>query len=502
MRLQVTVLLCTWLIASNSSATTGSHTVAPAAGAPTLDGTAVVNTRPELCGPSAGVVITPEQFGANGDDALDDSAALQNALRSCAAQCTLQLTAGKWYRVAWGIGSNAVLHLDRPNVQLRGNGTNGGIYVVMTDEQQQCSFTGGSPTGNPSCAQTNGQAIHLAAPNTDIINVTVTTNTRYRSAGNPQGAGLWVDSVEHDICGNRFEYAPFYLRGASNYRIIGNAIFRAYADPIHQTDSSSTETKRIGNAIVQWNHIAQSGDDGIAVVDRGVTNMSGYTITDNIVQDGYWGRGIGIDGADNVTVARNTVLRQVMAASILVHADTVAFGAAKTTRVVLRGNTITQNQSRVEPPWHPCHWFWPVSSFTNHWAAFQTCLSETAGNTGWNVNKAGFFTGHAAIDILGRDNTGDTRPPIDSRVADLVIEDNAITSVSEGAVRARDYICGVRLKRNTLTSIGGTAWRESYTGVPGGLGALAPLCKAVGVYTAGITECQQNTRDGAVFNCQ
>lgn len=500
MRLHLPIALASLLLAQEAAATFGSHTATPFAslGAIALDGTGVVQTRPDLCQSPRPLAINLEDFGAAGDGVTNDAPAIQAAVRSCAKPCTIQLEPGRWYRIAWGIGNAAVLHMDRPNVELRGNGTNGGIYVVLTDEQAQCSFTGGSPTGTPACAQTNGQAIHLAAPNTDLTDLSITSNIRYRSAGNPQGAAVWADSTEHDVCAVRTEYAPFHFRGASNYRIVGNALFRTYADPIHNTDRDASQTQRVGNGMVMYNHIAQSGDDGVAVIDRGVPNLSGYVISDNIIQDGYWGRGIGIDGGSDVTVARNTVLRQVMAGSIIAHADTPAFGAARTSKIVIRGNVIDGNQQGIEPPWHPCHSHFPgLPGGSNHWVIFQNCLTTTAGNPGWPIP----ITDHGAIDVLGRDDTGDGRPGLESRVSDLVIEGNRISNAVRGAFRVRDWVCGVRVKRNTLTAIGSTVWRESYTGVPGGKGPLDIECSGIG-YRAGITECQRNTTDGVPMNCQ
>lgn len=372
-------------------------------------------------------MVTPEQFGAVGDCVADDTAALQAALREqCGAPKTVRLSA--CYR------KTQMIVADCADTTLSGV-NDATIYSVINDSQFQRSAE-----GRP--VFTAGLAVKLAAPNTSIQGVRITSNIRERPAGNGEGTGIWLDSTGHRVWGNRLEYVNIFAKGAKDYDVVKNVVYRSLADGVHQVGrcSSSTQTGECpwpqantmdGGAAhpptdlydgkVIANIMVQCGDDGVAVVDhgKGAPSAYGLLIAYNVVFGSYWGRGIAVDGGNNILIRYNVVQDIAHGAGILVHSEPAQL-AANATNVTVDSNFLLNIQTL------PAAWTPP----------------------GWDKFED---SGHAAIDVKG------PSAAFERTLGPVIVSNNYIELSQYGGVRVRGK-SRVNTTGNSLVKINGAPY--------------------------------------------
>ncbi|MBO9532033.1 MAG: right-handed parallel beta-helix repeat-containing protein [Solirubrobacteraceae bacterium] len=237
-------------------------------------------------GPAGRTRVTPEQFGANGSDAVDDTAALQRALDAVGPGQYLDISAGKTYR------HDAVLRVSRDGAWVRGPGT-----ILATNEEQAAIFADGDDL-------------------TFDGGLTIGLTNWTRRHDNWETFGLRsLDTSGLTVRGVNFSNAQLYLNDAANFTIANVSVTHSQADSIHMTGGSRNGTVTDVTA-------TDGGDDGVAVVSyqQDGAPCKNITITRARVIGTRGGRGISVIGGTDITYVDSYVERSD-AAGIIVAAE-------------------------------------------------------------------------------------------------------------------------------------------------------------------------------------
>jgi parallel beta-helix repeat protein len=274
------------------------------------------------------IEVHVSQYGAVGDGLNNDGDAIRAALKAAPDDSMVVFEKGKTYLV------RHVLRVERRGVKLVGNGAT--IRFVVTEEEVR------GPKGS---AHTS---IQLAAPYTGIRGFTITSNLPKRMTGHPNHHGIVLSSEHQDVRDNRVEnvLGGIFTRGAKDFLILNNTVSRTLADGIHVT-TGSWGGRIIGNTV------RETGDDMIAVVGYGdgPPNIGNVLIEDNTVSGQYWGRGIVVAGAKDVTVRRNKIYDTTHGAGILIVAET--YHNTKNVENILVESNEIRNVQTTMPAYNP-----------------------------------------------------------------------------------------------------------------------------------------------------
>ncbi len=308
-------------------------------------------------------VVSVDDFGAKGDGETDDTAAIQQAIRSLTSGGTLRFTPGRTYV------KSDLLVVDRADVKLWGYGAV--LYSIITDEQAELK-------GDARIA------VQLAAPRTAIYGFSIATNLRQRPPGHANNKGIHLSSDDQEVVGNRLAYAGILARFATNFLIAGNVVCRSTSDGIHTTSGSA-------NGIIAANTVRETGDDMIAIVNYGLgePTVGNILIEQNDVSGQYWGRGITVVGGRDVTIRDNRISRTTVGAGILIHSET-SYETANVRNVKIEGNVIRDVQTST-----------PV----------------------YDPDQKAKVTGHAAIDVYGQGSQKVSHVLIRDNTIDHTIKD-------------------------------------------------------------------------------
>jgi hypothetical protein len=149
-----------------------------------------------------------------------------------------------------------------------------------------------------------------------------------------------------EVVGNSvggFAGCGIMVQSSTLFRVQGNVVQDTFADGIHTTNGSF-------NGVISSNLVFDSGDDGIAVVSyrRQDSVTHGVLISGNAVfktpgpatpgRPAYHGRGIAIDGGEDVTIDNNYIENSA-SAGVLV-ASSSAYDCWPVSRVTVTRNTL------------------------------------------------------------------------------------------------------------------------------------------------------------------
>jgi hypothetical protein len=348
---------------------------------------------PSITSPSVKV----DDFGARGDGVTDDTAAIIRAIQSLSSGGgTVVFTPGKTYL------KRGVVAVTSPGIKLWGYRST--VFSVVTDQE----VLAGKGVA--------GIAFTLLAPRTGMYGLTMISNLRKRLIGHPYNAAVYMASDSQEVVDNRFEYTGngVFVTG-TNAVISRNVIYRTWADGIHLShDVSKGLFAKSGR--VMCNTIRQTGDDMIAVVGYGIgePRLSNFLIAGNSLADQYWGRGITISGARDVTI-RNNNIAGTMAAGIFLASEPV-FKTSNVHNVIVEENDISRIQM-ARPPWDPI-------------------APQTA-------------SGQGAIDIHGYSAS--------QVVTGVLVRNNNLHEANKDAIFIRDNSSNIGLVGNTAANIGRSA---------------------------------------------
>ena len=272
-------------------------------------------------------------FGADGRDQVDDTAAIQRAIDALQPGQWLVFPPGRYLHSAalvvrqrgvtlWGAG--ATLHATEPQSQ---------ALVLAADGVSLLRFTLTAVTAQRG---TKPQTARIAVwrreqPELETRDVTIREN-RILAAG-PAGSDL----------ANGASAAGIFLYRATGFLVAGNRIERTLADGIHIT-AGSHDGRVLGNTV------RETGDDMIGMVsylgDGSFTRNTAaelaatlprrtearlvhdVLVAGNDLAGQYWGRGISVVGGRDITILRNRIAESTRAAAIYLarEANYVTFG--------------------------------------------------------------------------------------------------------------------------------------------------------------------------------
>ena len=255
--------------------------------------------------------ISITDFGAVADG-RDNRAAIQAAVDAAKAQ-------GKDVFVPAGTFlHNGVITLD--GVDLIGSGAASVLKAVISDQQ----------------------SIRLTGDGASIRNITLDSDATTRGTQN-NNAKINVDGATHFAIDGvtilNANSAGMMVYGASYGTITNNIVRDTNADSIHMTGGSHHIT-------VTGNRVENSGDDGIAVVSYGTSNVAhDITISANTVLNNNWGRNISVVGGDNVQITNNYISGNGAGLAGIYLATEPAYDTAGVHNVQVTGNTVLNTGS-------------------------------------------------------------------------------------------------------------------------------------------------------------
>lgn len=283
--------------------------------------------------PPAEGVLKVTDFGAKGNDEVDDTAAIQRAIDALQPGQWLVFPPGRYLQggalyvrrrgvTLWGAG--ATLHATRPEstaVVLAEDGTSLLNFTLTAEAQER----GSAPE------QSSIAVWRPDRPEQGVRGATVRGN-RILPAGPPA-----PDTTVSAASGGIFLYR------ASDFLVAGNRIERTAADGIHVTGGSH-------HGRVLGNTLRETGDDMVGLVsylgDGSVGRNTAaelaatlarrteaklvhdVLVADNDLSGAYWARGIAVVGGRNITILRNRIADSTRAAAIYVarEGNYVTFG--------------------------------------------------------------------------------------------------------------------------------------------------------------------------------
>jgi hypothetical protein len=356
--------LLAFLVACGGGANTPSGTDSAVGTTPPVSvplasaGTGAACTLPALPG-RPNDALDVRSFGAIPDDGLDDTLAIQSAIRA--------LAPGQWLVFPAGVYQHdRRLDVRTPRVVLWAEGAT--LHATNPDDQ----------------------AVMLGADGVSIYNFTLTAVTGVRLYA-PWHARIAIyDSAQRGVPllnnvvrGNRVvnggaagsatansaSAAGIYVEFADGFTVMGNEVRRSLADGIHITGGAR-------NGRVLLNSVQETGDDGVATVSymgqgdwrsdsaaslaaaldsaRDRQLVRNILVADNDIRGSYFGRGISVVGGKDVIIRNNRVSDTALAAGILV-AREASFVTWGVDNVLIDSNTVIQVQT-MPPSYTPVGW--------------------------------------------------------------------------------------------------------------------------------------------------
>ncbi len=322
--------------------------------------------------------LNVKNYGAKGDGRTDDTVAIQAALKDAKGRADpiVYFPAGV-YRYS------KVPIVDSVHVQ--GAGPSSTIFEFTNNNRSSWRLTGDSPEiQNVSIRAASAPTRRSTIAETAGLDVTEARHFMIDKVNisGPASAGILV----RNSGGN----------STSSARITGCVVTKTLADGIHMTGGSSYIT-------VDGNRVTNTGDDFIAVVsyrDNGVFTHN-IKISNNVVNDQSWGRGITVVGGSDVVIDRNTI-RRASGAGVFITSDEYydTFGVF---RVDVTNNVV----------------------------------SECGSSDG---------SGHAGIMTSGRLSPRGQ----DNRVCNITVADNTVTDSKKAGIWADKYSAAISMLRNTV----------------------------------------------------
>jgi hypothetical protein len=323
-------------------------------------------------------ILDVRTFGARGNGVDDDTAAINAAIEAVPPGGTIYFPPGtyvhaNYLRIATdGVtlaGKDATLHASQPD--------RGAVFLDGSGNTlQDLTITSAEPPSRGDKLATSGIVLR------------------------GKGGRVLRNSISRSMS------TGIRVSGAENYEITCNTVVDTLADGIHSTDGAR-------GGLVRFNHVRNSGDDGISVVSyNDKQRASSIRIEDNTVEQLRWGRGISVIGSTDIQIRRNRIAKIAMAAGVIV-AREQAWGTPGASGVVIAENTISDIQQNIAP------------------------------------KPFAMRTGHGAIEI-----NSDASTP-DLSVTGVQISDNGIDGSAFDGIRLLGNVCDVTIERNQLRDITG-----------------------------------------------
>lgn len=225
----------------------------------------------------AGRTLRPEDFGADGTDATDDTAALQAALDALGDGDTLVLPAGRTYR------HSGVLRIRRDGAGVHGPGR-----LLATAERTSAVYVDADRVTLGGGLVLSAEPTRRWSEHWDQAKLVL-----FRSDG------ATLDNILVD----RSAAAGVHAETATDFTLVDVAVRGTMADGIHMTGGST------GGTVVRP-RVCSPNDDGVAVVSYNGQPLSGsITVEAPMVRDQTGGRGLSVVGGQDVEYLDINVIR-------------------------------------------------------------------------------------------------------------------------------------------------------------------------------------------------
>lgn len=283
-----------------------------AAAGPTGTGAGSDPEASEVRGPS-GTEVTVEEFGADGSDDVDDTAALTEALAGVEPGQQLVFADGANYL------TSDLLILEVDDVDLVGAAT-----ITSTDEER-------------SSFQIAGDGSGVYGLTFDTEGVSKRWDTWDQQRVHITGDDVVLDGV---VSANSAAAGVFVSGGATGFVLNDVTVLDSMADGIHMTQGASNG--RVIDPVVRG-----AGDDGVAVVSYAQDGpaSSNIEVIRPVVSEND-ARGISVVGGTNVRFSDIDITASA-AAAVYIAAE-AEWGTTSTSGVVVQGGTITGANTKAE----------------------------------------------------------------------------------------------------------------------------------------------------------
>ncbi|MCW5632893.1 MAG: right-handed parallel beta-helix repeat-containing protein [Rubrivivax sp.] len=392
------------------------------------------------------------EFGAMPDDDVPDDEAIAAALGALAPGEWLVFPPGTYLQqrsivvtqpgvTLWGFGAR--LHATNPadhSVSLRADGARlyGFTLTAVTDirrsEAEQARISLYREAGGPD-------AVPLQLGN--VIRGNVVTHGETPETANAAGS------------------VGILVYGARQFTVAENLVMRTLADGIHVTGGSregrvvNNRVREVGDDLIAmvsylgegWQARLKSDPAWAAAVEAGEVQVSDVVVQGNDIGDNYWGRGITVVGARNVTIRDNQIARTTYGAALLV-AQEGGYATPGPRNVLIEGNTVTHVQNTAPG-------YVPAAESFGWLRALWVALGPR--------------TGHAAVEVHAIQNraldAGDPALAQALALRGVRIERNVVQGVATDGVRIGiDTLPGlvseVALVDNRFVQVAGLALRR------------------------------------------
>lgn len=272
---------------------------------------------PPLPPPPAGSYLSVTDYGADGSDAVDDTAAIQSCINAAKAQGKhVWIPAGTYYQ-------SANLSLDSVTVQAAG----------MWHTNLISTVAGTGFTGNVG--------FNLKGTNPRVADMFI-TSIAHTTRGTPGGkpftltnpcTGWSVENVwiTHTNVG-------FWMSGGANGVVRGCRVRFTYADSININNST---TVAASNTLVEMNHVRGGGDDGLAILSGTPSSQisANNTLRFNTVSAIWWGHNCDLAGGSGHVIEDNYFADNMGAGVFTINLPS-AYPMFPVTGAIIRRNTM------------------------------------------------------------------------------------------------------------------------------------------------------------------
>lgn len=276
---------------------------------------------PPLTPPAAGTYLSVTDFGANGADGDDDTAAFQKCIEAAKAQKKIVWIPPGTYL------QSAKFTLD--GVTVRGAG------------MWHTNIHGIAPSEN--FAGTLGFVLTGSGSRVSDMTILPTLDSetfRSRKSGKPFTTAIPVSNWSVENVWLAHTGVGFWLGGAYNGVVRGCRLYLTYADGINLNRGSSDN-------VVENNYVRGIGDDGVVILSHQkyrdmpepVSNRN--TLRQNTVVANWWGHNCNVDGGEGHVVEDNYFADNSRSACLTLN-QTASYPAYAVTGVLVRRNVIVR----------------------------------------------------------------------------------------------------------------------------------------------------------------